>query len=218
MILNAHIAYISTNNFQIQVTLQPAEEDQGKPMGVEYSVRTYVAEQEDQKSHKRSSVTLAIKKVFKFLSHLQTTVVTKKTIYLNTNLCNLSQLQHAPASRGRRLPSSLVSKGFTFSNGKITLEVTLDKEIYYHGEKLAANVIVSNNSRKSVRNIRCMVVQHVEITMINSQFSRHVASLESREGCPITPGASLSKTFYLVPLARSNKDIRGEYRNIDSIS
>lgn len=32
-------------------------------MGVEYAVRTYVAEQEDQKSHKRSSVTLAIKKV-----------------------------------------------------------------------------------------------------------------------------------------------------------
>lgn len=49
--------------------------------------------------------------------------------------------------------------------------------------------------------------------MINSQFSRHVASLESREGCPITPGASLSKTFYLVPLARSNKDIRGHYFN-----
>ncbi|XP_068630508.1 arrestin homolog [Battus philenor] len=162
------------------VTLQPAEEDQGKPMGVEYCVRTYVAESEDQKSHKRSSVTLAIKK-----------------------------LQHASASRGRRLPSSLVSKGFTFSNGKISLEVTLDKEIYYHGEKIAANLIVSNNSRKSVRNIRCMVVQHVEITMINSQFSRHVASLESREGCPVTPGASLSKTFYLVPLARSNKDIRG---------
>lgn len=104
-----------------------------------------------------------------------------------------------------------MSKGFTFSNGKINLEVTLDREIYYHGEKIAANIIVSNNSRKAVRNIRCMVVQHVEITMINSQFSRHVASLESREGCPVTPGASLSKTFYLVPLARSNKDIRGLY-------
>lgn len=50
-------------HYKLQVTLQPAEEDQGKPMGVEYCVRTYVAEQEDQKSHKRSSVTLAIKKV-----------------------------------------------------------------------------------------------------------------------------------------------------------
>lgn len=47
------------------MTLQPAEEDQGKPMGVDYSVRTYVAENEDQKSHKRSSVALAIKKVKK---------------------------------------------------------------------------------------------------------------------------------------------------------
>lgn len=55
------------------MTLQPAEEDQGKPMGVEYCVRTYVAEQEDQKSHKRSSVTLAIKKVphiFQSVSHM----------------------------------------------------------------------------------------------------------------------------------------------------
>ncbi|XP_077286026.1 arrestin 2 [Arctopsyche grandis] len=162
------------------ITLQPGDDDQGKPLGVEYSVRTYVADNEDDKGHKRSSVTLAIKK-----------------------------LQYAPATRGRRLPSSLVSKGFTFSNGKINLEVTLDRETYYHGEKIAANIIISNNSRKSVRGIKCYVIQHCEITMINSQFSRHVASLESREGCPITPGASLSKTFYMVPLARTNKDSRG---------
>lgn len=37
-------------------------------MGVDYCVRTYVAENEDQKSHKRSSVTLAIKKVNIFFS------------------------------------------------------------------------------------------------------------------------------------------------------
>ena len=45
--------------------------------------------------------------------------------------------------------------------------------------------------------------------MVNAQFSRHVASLETREGCPITPGASFTKQFYLVPLASSNKDRRG---------
>lgn len=50
------------------MTLQPSEEDQGKPMGVDYCVRTYVAENEDQKSHKRSSVTLAIKKVYTHFS------------------------------------------------------------------------------------------------------------------------------------------------------
>lgn len=45
------------------MTLQPADEDQGKPMGVDYCVRTYVGDNEDDKGHKRSSVTLAIKKV-----------------------------------------------------------------------------------------------------------------------------------------------------------
>lgn len=53
------------------------------------------------------------------------------------------------------------------------------------------------------------VVQHCEVTMVNTQFSRHVASLETREGRPITPGASFTKQFYLVPLASSNKDRRG---------
>ncbi|XP_003428218.1 arrestin homolog [Nasonia vitripennis] len=167
-------------NSPSSVTLQPGDDDQGKPLGVEYTVRIYVAESEDDKGHKRSSVALAIKK-----------------------------LQYAPPTRGRRLPSSLVSKGFTFSQGKLNLEVTLDKEIYYHGEKVSANVIVTNNSRKAVKNIKLFVVQHCEVTMVNAQFSRHVASLETREGCPITPGASFTKQFYLVPLASSNKDRRG---------
>lgn len=162
------------------VTLQAGEDDQGKPLGVDYSIKAYVGENEEDKTHKRSQVSLTIKK-----------------------------LQYAPASRGRRLPSSLVSKGFTFSQGKINLEVTLDREIYYHGEKISANVIVSNNSRKTVKNLKCYVVQHCEVTMINAQFSKHVASFETREGCPITPGASFTKTFFLVPIAASNKDRRG---------
>jgi arrestin-2 len=108
------------------------------------------------------------------------------------------------------LPSSLVSKGFTFSQGKINLEVTLDREIYYHGEKISANIVVTNNSRKTVKSIKCFVVQHCEVTMVNAQFSKHVASLETREGCPITPGASFSKSFFLVPIASSNKDRFGK--------
>ncbi|XP_046391817.1 arrestin homolog [Ischnura elegans] len=168
------------DNSPSSVTLQAADDDNGKPLGVEYAIKTYVGDHSEDKSHKRSSVTLAIKKI-----------------------------QYAPPTRGQRLPSSLVSKGFTFSQGKLNLEVTLDKEIYYHGEKVTANVIVSNNSRKAVKNIKVMIVQHCEVTMVNNQFSRHVAGLETREGCPITPGASLNKTFYLVPLASSNKDRHG---------
>ncbi|XP_018563023.1 arrestin homolog [Anoplophora glabripennis] len=163
------------------VTLQPGEDDQGKPLGVEYYVKCYVGANEEDKGHKRSTVQLAIKK-----------------------------LQYAPLVKGvTRLPSSLISKGFTFSSGKISLEVTLDKDTYYHGEKVAANIMISNNSRKQVRNIKVYVVQHCEVTMVNAQFSKYVASLETREGCPITPGASFTKVAYLVPLASSNKDRRG---------
>lgn len=168
-------------NSPSSVTLQAGEDDEGKPLGVDYAIRAYVGDNEEDKGHKRSQVTLTIKK-----------------------------LQYAPSNRGRRLPSSLVSKGFTFSQGKINLEVTLDREIYYHGEKVSATIVITNNSRKTVKNIKCYAVQHCEVTMVNAQFSKHVASLETREGCPITPGASFTKTFFLVPLASSNKDRRGK--------
>lgn len=124
-------------NSPSSVTLQAGEDEQGKPLGVEYSLKCYIGENEDEKQHKRSSVSLMIKK-----------------------------LQYAPTSRGRRLPSSLVSKGFTFSQGKLNLEVTLDREIYYHGEKIAANVVITNNSKKTVKNIKCYVVQHCEVCSI----------------------------------------------------
>lgn len=162
------------------VVLQSGDDGETRPLGVEYNLKVYVADSEEERPHKRSSVTLTIKK-----------------------------LQFAPSQRGKRLPSSVVSKGFTFSNGKITLEVTLDKEIYYHGEKIGANVIINNSSRKQVKTIKVSIVQHCEVTMVNAQFSKNVASLETREGCPITPGASFTKTFYLIPLAASNKDRRG---------
>jgi len=40
------------------------------------------------------------------------------------------------------------------SKGKIILECTLDKEIYYHGQEIPINVAVHNNSNKSVKAIR----------------------------------------------------------------
>merc|ERR1719430_2584537 len=55
----------------------------------------------------------------------------------------------------------------------------------------------------------CKVIQHVEVTMTNTHFTRNVASMESKEGCPITPGSNLVKSFLLSPSARTNKNIGG---------
>jgi len=147
---------------------------------VEYEMKAFVAENDQDPGHRRSTVSLRIRKV-----------------------------QYAALERGQKQPSVLVSKGFTFSAGKINLEVTLDRDIYYHGEEMAARVLVTNTSKKAVRNIKVMVIQHCEVTMVNAHFTRTVAHLESREGCPITPGASLTKTFQLRPWAQNNKDKRG---------
>nr|BAI50912.1 arrestin [Triops granarius] len=162
------------------VVLQEGIGPQGAPIGVEYDLRTFVGENAEDKGHKRSTVSMAIRKV-----------------------------QYAPLGRSTKQPSTIVSKGFTFSSGKITLETTLDKELYYHGEPVNVNVSINNGSKKSVKRITVAIMQNVEITVINGQYSKHVAQLETREGCPIVPGSSLSKVFTLTPIAANNKDKRG---------
>merc|ERR1711915_252405 len=94
--------------------------DSAKPLGVIYELRVYVGENSDDKPHKRNSVNLAVRKV-----------------------------QYCPNAGNKRQPSTLVSKGFTLSSGKLNLEVTLDKEVYYHGEQIGANINVNNNSKKT---------------------------------------------------------------------
>jgi len=151
-----------------------------KPLGVLYELRVFVADSATETLHKRNSVTLAVRKV-----------------------------QYAPAERGTRQPSTLVSKGFALSSGKLNLEVTLEKDIYYHGEQVSANLSISNGSRKTVKSMACKVIQHVEVTMTNTHFTRDVAGMESKEGCPITPGSNLVKSFMLTPSATTNKNIGG---------
>ncbi|XP_074603621.1 arrestin, lateral eye-like [Brevipalpus obovatus] len=162
------------------VTLQPGPEDQGSPLGVEYEVKLFVAANEMEKPQKRNSVAMAIRK-----------------------------LQYTKPSPSVRQPSSIVSKGFMLSPGKLNLEVTLDRELYFHGDKISAHVTVTNYSKKSVRTIKVSVVQHTEVTLVNGHYSKTVASIESKEGCPITPGASFSKVYQLLPTSAANKDRRG---------
>ena len=48
----------------------------------------------------------------------------------------------------------MVSKGFTFSPGKLNLQVTLDRELFYHGEAIRFNVQVKNESKKTVKGLQ----------------------------------------------------------------
>lgn len=162
------------------VTLQPGPEEEGQPCGVQYYVKVFVGENETDRTHKRSTVALGIRKV-----------------------------QYAPSKQGRQ-PCTIVRKDFMLSPGELELEVVLDKQLYHHGEKIAANICIRNNSNKVVKKIKAMVQQGVDVVLFqNGQYRSVVASLETQEGCPVQPGSSLQKIMYLVPTLESNKDRRG---------
>jgi len=163
------------------VTLQPAPGDTGKPCGVDYELKAYVADGPDDKTHKRNSVQLAIRK-----------------------------LTYAPEEPAPQ-PSAEAIKDFIMSSGTLRLEATLDKEKYYHGESIAVNVLVDNNAGKSVKKVKISVRQYADICLFSTaQYKCNVAELESDEGFPIQPSQTgWCKVFYLTPLLSTNRDKRG---------
>lgn len=164
------------------VTLQPAPGDTGKPCGVDYELKTYVAENPDEKPHKRNSVRLAIRK-----------------------------LTYAPEEPAPQ-PSAEATKEFMMSPGNLRLEASLDKEKYYHGESIAVNVLVDNNTNKTIKKIKISVRQFADICLFSTaQYKCTVAELESdREGFPIQPSQTgFCKVYYMTPLLANNRDKRG---------
>jgi len=162
------------------VTLQPAPGDLGKPCGVDYELKAYVADAAEDKPQKKSCVRLAIRKVM-----------------------------YAPAKPGEQ-PNVEVSKEFMMSPNKLHLEASLDKELYYHGETIAVNIQITNNSSKTVKRIKVSVRQFADICLFSTaQYKCVVAEVDTEDGCPVAPGFNLSKVVHLTPLLASNKDKRG---------
>lgn len=100
------------------VILQKNKDDTGAPCGVEYYVKIFSGESDTDRTHRRSTVTLGIRKV-----------------------------QYAPSKQGLQ-PCTIVRKDFMLSPGELELEVTLDKQLYMHEERIAVNICVRNNSNK----------------------------------------------------------------------
>ncbi|XP_037913968.1 beta-arrestin-1 isoform X3 [Hermetia illucens] len=161
------------------VSLQPAPGDTGKPCGVDYELKAFVAEQIEDKPHKRNSVRLAIRKIM-----------------------------YAPSKIGEQ-PSIEVSKEFMLKPNKIHLEASLDKELYHHGETISVNVHVANNSNRTVKKIKVFVRQFADICLFSTaQYKCIVAETESEDN-PVVPGFTLSKVFTLIPLLQGNTNKRG---------
>ncbi|CAH8512549.1 unnamed protein product [Schistosoma haematobium] len=163
------------------VTLQPGPNENGKPCGVDYELRTYVAETSDDKLQKRNAVRLAIRK-----------------------------LTYAPEEPAPQ-PSAVVLKEFIMSPGTLRLEVSLNKEKYYHGESIDINVLVDNNSNKTVRKIKLSVRQYTQLCLHNNnRYNCVVDELETDESFPILPSQTgWCKVYKLRPLLANNRHKRG---------
>jgi len=173
------------------VTIQTGGED-SKPCGVEYSIKIFVGEGEEDKAHKRSSIILVVRRI-----------------------------QFAPSSQGRT-PCTIVRKDFMLSPGELELEVSLDKQLYYHNEKVTVTILIRNNSNKSVKKVKSSIQQATDICLFSGgQFRTSVASVETQEGCPLTPGQHLKKELVLIPSLATNKDrhgvaVDGQLKNVNT--
>jgi len=109
----------------------------------------------------------------------------------------------------QRSPTSTAEKGFVFGSGKVQVEASLDKEVFYHGEDIPLHISINNNSKKSVKSMSSTINQHCELSMVNAHYSCKVARLESQDGCPLQSGGSINRTFILKPLAQICQGTRG---------
>jgi len=67
------------------------------------------------------------------------------------------------------------------SPGELELEATLDKQLYHHGDKIAVNISIRNNSNKTVKKIKAMVQQVIDVCIFNNgQYKATVASIETQ--------------------------------------
>ncbi|CAG9856235.1 unnamed protein product [Phyllotreta striolata] len=104
-------------------------------------------------------------------------------------------------------PKACTEKLYLLSEGKICLTASLNKAIYSHGENVNVTINIQNNSNKTVKRLKVFIVQYVDVCMFsNGKFKNVVASLNSKDDCPIYGGADFEKTYALMPMKSSTKN------------
>ncbi|KER27967.1 hypothetical protein T265_05091 [Opisthorchis viverrini] len=205
------------------VMLQPGPNENGKPCGVDYELRTYVADGTDDKLQKRMSafgnLEVAAAECTWIIHRVEALLLDWVPVYsrlcavrLATNSVRLAirKLTYAPEEAAPQ-PSAVVVKDFLMSPGSLRLEVSLDKEKYYHGESIAVNVLVDNNSNKTVKKVKLSVIQVTDITLFSRALHQcTVDETEAEESFPILPSQTgWCKVYRLRPLLSNNRHKRG---------
>ncbi|XP_074505959.1 S-arrestin a isoform X2 [Sebastes fasciatus] len=119
----------------------------------------------------------------------------------------LRKVQYAPECEAV-VPSVETTRDFVMSDKPLHVKASLDKELYYHGETIKVQVSVTNNSSKNIKNIIVSVDQVATVVLYsNDSYVKCVAIEEP--GDSVSPGATLQKTYKLLPVLANNRERRG---------
>ncbi|TNN20874.1 Arrestin red cell isoform 2 isoform 2 [Schistosoma japonicum] len=117
------------------------------------------------------------------------------------------KLTYAPNEPGQQ-PSAELSRDFLMSVGSLRVEATLDKNKYYHGEKVFVNLLVDNNSNKTIKRVKLSVRQYTQIYVQSPiHFKCSIDEIQSEERFPILPSQTgWCKVYRLCPSLTCNRD------------
>ncbi|XP_065093240.1 uncharacterized protein LOC135713948 isoform X2 [Ochlerotatus camptorhynchus] len=102
-------------------------------------------------------------------------------------------------------PQLSVDKPFLWADGRVNLKASLNKAAYVHGENVTVTLDIKNDSRKIVRKIRLVAVQHVDVCMFsNGKFKNIVAEVDVSKH--IGPGDTLHASYSLLPVRGTTKN------------
>ncbi|XP_053691207.1 uncharacterized protein LOC128739736 [Sabethes cyaneus] len=102
-------------------------------------------------------------------------------------------------------PQVSVDKPFLWADGRVNLKASLNKAAFVHGENVTVTLDIKNDSRKVVRKIRLIAVQHVDVCMFsNGKFKNIVAEVDVSKH--IGPGDTLHASYSLLPVRGTTKN------------
>ncbi|KAB0372523.1 hypothetical protein FD755_016315, partial [Muntiacus reevesi] len=122
-------------NLPCSVTLQPGPDDTGKACGIDFEVKSFCAENLEEKVSKRDSVRLVIRKI-----------------------------QFAPLEPGPG-PCAQTVRRFLLSAQPLQLQAWMDKEVNYHGKPISVNVSINNSTNKVIKKIKISVDQITDVVL-----------------------------------------------------
>ncbi|KAK7881026.1 hypothetical protein WMY93_030615 [Mugilogobius chulae] len=143
------------DNLPCSVALQPGPNDEGKKCAVEFEVKAFCADQQDEKVEKQSSVRLTIRKI-----------------------------QFSPDPVGPA-PVAETTFEFVMSEKPLHVKMSLSKETFYHGEPVKVNVEITNSSSRNVKDISLSVEQVTNVVLYsNDKYVKSVAKEETTDTVP----------------------------------